>query len=48
MKKTKRNTENKIVAIALVLIGYLTTLIDGDGTAFVLLLMLAVTVFLKK
>jgi uncharacterized membrane protein HdeD (DUF308 family) len=42
----KRTWKNKLVAIALGLLGYITTLIDNDCTAFVFLLMIAFPIFI--
>lgn len=42
----KKTWKNKLVAIALVLLGYISTLVDGDGTAFIFLLIVALPVFI--
>lgn len=39
---------NKLFATLLIALGWLTTLIDGDGTAFVLLAFVGVGVFFAK
>lgn len=43
-----RTYKNKLCALALVLIGWLSTLIDNEGTAFVLCLMIAVPLFFTR
>lgn len=45
IKYLKRTWKNKVVALALALLGYLSTFIDGDATGFVFLLFLAVPLF---
>lgn len=50
-RRSRRRSEtllNKIVAILFVTIGWLSTLIDGDGTAFVFLLCIAIPMFRSK
>ena len=44
----KRTYKNKLVSIAMIVIGYLSTLPDGDGTAFVFLLMFALPLMFAK
>ena len=43
-----RTWKNKAVALALAGIGYVSTFIDGDATAFVFLLFLAVPLFFTR
>ena len=47
-KKRKQIMKNRLWATLLAFLGYLTTLIDGDSTAFILLLLIALTVFFKE
>ena len=44
----KRTWKNKITAIIFTIIGYLSMLPEGDGTAFVFLLMFAIPLFFAK
>jgi hypothetical protein len=49
MKKRKRNTRlNKAAAIVLALAGYASTLIDGDATGFVVVLIFAIPLFFAR
>ena len=49
MKKYLRRTwKNKAAALAIGFVGYLSTFIDGDATAFVFLMMFAVPLFFTK
>lgn len=52
MRKMRlRKTElfaNKMTALGLLGLGYLSTLIDGDGTGLVILAMLAIPLFFAK
>lgn len=43
-----KTLKNKLYAIALLLCGYIPVLIDGDGTAFVFLGMIAIPLFFAK
>lgn len=40
--------KNKIAAILLLVIGFLTMLIDNDGTAFLLIALVAIPLFFAK
>lgn len=40
--------KNKIIAVILALMGYVSALVDGDATAFVFLLMIAIPMFFSK
>jgi hypothetical protein len=44
----KRTWKNKLVAIALGLLGYISTLIDNDCTAFIFLLTIAFPLFIMN
>ena len=44
----KKTWKNKLAAIALTLVGYLSTLPEKDGTAFVFLLMFSIPLFFAK
>ena len=48
IKYLKRTYKNKAVALALAGIGYLSTFIDGDATAFVFLLLFAIPLFFAR
>lgn len=49
IKYLVRTWKNKVAALALALIGYLSTFIDGDATAFVFLLIcFAVPLFFAR
>lgn len=48
IKYLKRTWKNKVAALALALVGYLSTFIDGDATAFVFLLFIAVPMFFAR
>ena len=49
MKKYLRRTwKNKVAAMAIGFVGYLSTFIDGDATAFVFLMMFAVPLFFAR
>lgn len=41
----KRTWKKKLLAIVMSFIGYLSTLIEGDGTAFVFILFFAIALF---
>lgn len=41
----RRTYQNKVVAMAMIGVGILSTLIEGDATALVFILMLAIPVF---
>lgn len=45
IKYLKRTWKNKVVALALALVGYLSTFIDGDATGFVFMMLIAVPLF---
>lgn len=45
IKYLKRTWKNKVAALAMALVCYLSTFIDGDATAFVFLLFIAVPLF---
>ena len=40
--------KNKIIAVILALMGYVSTLVDGDATAFIFLLTIAIPMFFSK
>ena len=44
----KRTWKNKMVAIAMVTLGYATTMIGNDGTAYALMLMFAIPLFFTR
>lgn len=44
----KGSIKNKIMAVIFALIGYCSTLVDGDWTAFIFLLIIAVPMFFSK
>jgi hypothetical protein len=48
MRYFKKTWKNKILALFLAGVGYLSALITGDGTAFVFLLIIAVPLFFAK
>ena len=48
IKYLKRTWKKKAVALAMALIGYVSTFIDGDATGFVFLLLFAVPLFFLK
>ena len=48
IKYLRRTWKNKVAALALAFIGYLSTFIDGDATAFVFLLLIAVPLFFAR
>lgn len=48
IKYLRRTYKNKAVALALTGIGYLSTFIDGDATAFAFLLLFAVPLFFAR
>ena len=39
---------NKLIAVGLFILGYLSTLMEGDGTAFVFILLFAIPLFFAK
>lgn len=43
----KRTWKNKLAAIAMAILGYLSTFIDGDGTGFVFILFFAALIFFQ-
>lgn len=43
-----KTLKNKLYATVLIILGWLSTLIDGDATAFVFLLMIGVPLFFAK
>lgn len=44
----KGSIKNKIMAVIFALIGYCSTLVDGDCTAFIFLLTIAIPMFFTK
>lgn len=44
----KRTWKNKVAAIVLMAVGYISMLLDGDGTALVLLTMLSMPLFFMR
>ena len=48
IKYLRRTWKNKAVALALAGIGNLSTCIDGDATAFVFLLLVAIPLFFAR
>lgn len=40
--------KNKVMAVIFTLLGYCSTLVDGDCTAFIFMLMIAVPMFFSK
>jgi len=46
--KMKGSIKNKIMAVIFALIGYCSTLVDGDCTAFIFLLTIAIPMFFTK
>ena len=45
---SRKLVKNKIYAVLLVLLGVVPILIEGDGTCFILFLLLGVTLFFSK
>lgn len=48
MKFESKTFKNKIIALSLIGAGYMSTLIDDDGTFFVIALILGVPLFFSK
>jgi hypothetical protein len=48
IKHLRRTWKNKVAALVIAFAGYLTTFIDGDATAFVFLLLIAVLLFFAR
>ena len=48
IKYLRRTWKNKAVALFLASLGYFSTFIDGDATAFVFLLLFAVPLFFAR
>ena len=48
IKHLRRTWKNKVAALAITFVGYLSIGIDNDATAFVFLMLLAVPVFFAK
>ena len=48
IKYLRRTWKNKVGALALMAVGYLSTFIDNDATAFVFLMLLAIPLFFAK
>ena len=48
IKYLRRTWKNKVAALALALVGYLSTFIDGDCGGFVFLLFIAVPMFFAR
>lgn len=44
----KRTWKNKVAAVVLMAVGYISMLLDGDGTALVLLTMLSMPLFFMR
>ena len=44
----KRTWKNKVAAVVLMSVGYISMMLDGDGTALVLLTMLSMPLFFVK
>jgi hypothetical protein len=44
----KRTWKNKIAALAMAAVGYATTMVAGDGTAFAFILMIAIPMFFMR
>ena len=43
-----KTLKNKIIATALILLGYLSTKIEGDGTFFIFTLLIGIPLFFEK
>lgn len=43
-----KTLKNKIMSVALILLGFLSSRIDGDGTVFIFTLMLGIPLFFEK
>lgn len=43
-----KTLKNKIIATALILLGYLLTKIEGDGTFFIFTLLIGISLFFEK
>lgn len=48
IKYLRRTWKNKVAALGLAQLGYWSTLIDGDATAFVFLMLFAVPLFFAR
>lgn len=48
IKYLRRTWKNKAVALAMAFVGYLTTGIDNDATAFVFILLIAIPLFFAR
>lgn len=48
IKYLKRTWKNKVAAMAIAFVGYLSTFIDGDATAFVFLMLIAIPLFFTR
>lgn len=48
IKNLRRTWKNKVAALAMAFVGYLSIFIDNDATAFVFILLLAIPVFFAK
>jgi hypothetical protein len=48
IKYLKRTWKNKVTALAIAFAGYLSTFIDGDATAFVFVMLIAVPLFFTR
>ena len=48
IKYLRRTWKNKAAALAVALVGYLSTFIDGDATGFVFLMLFAVPLFFTR
>lgn len=44
----KRTWKNKVAAVMLMAVGYISMMLDGDGTALVLLTMLSMPLFFAR
>ena len=48
MRNLKKTWKNKLISLAMILTGYLSTFIDEDATGFVFCLIIAVPLFFAK
>lgn len=48
IKYIKRTWKNKVVALAMMGLGYLSTFIDGDATGCVFLMLFAIPLFFER
>lgn len=48
IKYLRRTWKNKAVATAIAFVGYLSTFIDGEATAFVFLMLIAIPLFFTR